>query len=58
MKFEFKDGLIWVSIGLVYEGRPYTIHNCIVDTGSGTTAIDIDFVEFNYRKPANPTEQI
>lgn len=52
MKFIFKDGLIWVSIELVYENKPYAINNCIIDTGSGTTAIDIDLVEFNYRKPA------
>ena len=52
MKFIFKDGLIWVSIELVYENKPYAINNFIIDTGSGTTAIDIDLVEFNYRKPA------
>ncbi len=52
MKFKFRDGLIWVSIELVYEGKSCTINNCIIDTGSGTTAVDIDFVEFNYRKPA------
>ncbi|RLC15200.1 MAG: hypothetical protein DRI57_13225 [Deltaproteobacteria bacterium] len=52
MKFRFDNGLIWISLGLKYEGKPIEIANCILDTGSATTAIDIDFVDFNYRKPA------
>jgi len=52
MKFRFDNGLIWISVGLEYEGRPVEIANCILDTGSATTAMDIDFVDFNYRKPA------
>ena len=52
MKFTRKDGLIWVSIALEYEGSHYSIDNCILDTGSATTAIDIDFVDFNFQKPA------
>ncbi len=50
MKFDFKNGLIWVSINLEYEGKDKKIENCILDTGSATTALDIDLVEFNYRK--------
>lgn len=52
MNFEFKDGLIWIPINIVYEGNSITVDRCILDTGSATTAIDIDFVNFNYKKPA------
>ena len=47
MKFHFRNGLIWVSIDLDYEGKDVKIDNCIIDTGSATTAIDIDLVDFN-----------
>lgn len=52
MKFEWKHGLIWVQMDLVYEGTKIKINNCIIDTGSSTTAIDIELVDFNYYKPA------
>ena len=52
MRFEWKGGLIWVSVELGYEGSNYTIDHCLVDTGSATTAIDIDCVDFNFQKPA------
>lgn len=52
MKFTRKDGLVWLSITLEYEGSNYTLENCILDTGSATTAIDIDLVDFNFQKPA------
>jgi len=52
MKFEWRHGLIWVSIIIVYEGISTKIDNCIIDTGSKTTMIDIDLIEFNYQKPA------
>lgn len=52
MKFAFRQGLIWIPIQIQYEGQLVEIDNCILDTGSATTAIDIDLVEFNYRKPA------
>lgn len=42
MNFEFKDGLIWISVDLIYEGKLVRVDNCILDTGSETTAIDID----------------
>ncbi len=51
MKFEFKNGLIWIPVVLNYEGAPVKIEKCILDTGSATTAVDIDFVDFNYQKP-------
>ncbi len=52
MKFEFYKGLIWISVGIEYEGKPVKIDKCILDTGSATTAIDKDFVDFNYDKTA------
>jgi len=52
MKFEWNDGLIWVSVDVEYEGMNYTIDRCLVDTGSATTALDIDIVHFNFQKPA------
>lgn len=52
MIFQWKHGLIWITFEVVYEGKGMKIDNCILDTGSATTAIDIDLVGFNYRKPA------
>lgn len=52
MNFEFKDGLIWISVDLIYEGKLVKVDKCILDTGSETTAIDIDIVNFNYQKPS------
>ena len=47
-----EKGLIWVSLNIVYEGQAFEIPECILDTGSASTAIDIDNVKFNYQKPA------
>ena len=52
MIFNFRNGLIWIAIDVEYEGENINIGNCILDTGSATTAIDIDLVEFNYKKPS------
>jgi hypothetical protein len=52
MTFEFRNGLIWVAIALEYEGTSIDVDRCILDTGSATTAIDIDLIPFNYQKPA------
>ena len=52
MKFEFCQDLIWIPIEIVYEGNIITVEDCILDTGSATTAIDIDLVPFNYQKIA------
>ena len=52
MIFEWKHGLIWISFYLEYEGKVTKIDNCILDTGSATTAIDIEMVDINYRKSA------
>ena len=50
MDFEFKEGLIWIPVDIVYERNLIKIERCILDTGSATTALDIDFVNFNYKK--------
>jgi hypothetical protein len=44
MRFDWKNGLIWIEIEILYAGQSIKIDNCIVDTGSVSTAIDIDFV--------------
>lgn len=53
MRFGFKQGLIWVPVTLQYEGVIVEVDNCILDTGSASTAIDIDLIDFNYQKPAH-----
>ncbi|MDM8560761.1 hypothetical protein [Candidatus Parabeggiatoa sp. HSG14] len=52
MKFEWKQDLIWVNITIIYGGKIIIIPDCIIDTGSSSTMIDIDLVEFDYHKPA------
>ncbi len=52
MKFEWKQGLIWINVTIIYGGKNIIIPNCIIDTGSSSTMIDIDLVEFDYHKPA------
>lgn len=51
MNFSWKNGLIWIDISLEYNGINYQIENCIVDTGSAGTAIDIEQIEFDYNRP-------
>jgi len=46
MILSFQNGLTWISINIEYEGKHTRINNCILDTGSATTAIDIDLVNF------------
>ena len=52
MIFTWKQGLLWIPIEIVYEGVPVKIKDCIIDTGSATTTLDIDLVNFNYKKEA------
>jgi len=51
MNFEYSHGLIWLNAGIQYEGRLINIDKCILDTGSATTAINIDLVNLNYQNP-------
>ena len=53
MKFQWRHGLIWVEIEIIYAGQRLKIDNCIVDTGSATTAVDINDIDFNYRKDSS-----
>ena len=52
MNFSLRNGLIWISIAIEYEGENINIDNCILDKGYETTAIDRYLVEFNYIKPS------
>lgn len=52
MIFEFRHGLIWLDFDIEYKGEVIKIDNCILDTGSASTAIDIDLVNFDYQKSA------
>ncbi len=49
MNFAFKKGLLWIAVSVIYEGQRIEINDCIVDTGSATTATDIDLVPINYQ---------
>lgn len=51
MNFYWKNGLIWIDVYLGYNGIKYQVENCIVDTGSAGTAIDIEQIEFDYGRP-------
>lgn len=51
MNFRWDKGLIWIGINIEYDGNKYNIPNCIIDTGSATTAIDIGLINFNYNRP-------
>jgi hypothetical protein len=50
MNFEYKQGLIWIPLELQYDSNWIKIENCILDTGSASTAIDIDSINLNYSK--------
>lgn len=52
MNFDYRNGLIWISLVIEYSGNEIKIDNCILDTGSATTAIDIDLIDFNYERPS------
>lgn len=50
MNFDYKQGLIWIPLELRYDSKWIKIENCILDTGSASTAIDIDSINLNYSK--------
>ncbi|ETR68696.1 MAG: hypothetical protein OMM_10261 [Candidatus Magnetoglobus multicellularis str. Araruama] len=52
MKIIERDGLIYLPITLKYDSKVYKINDCILDTGSAGTVIDIDFIQFNPKIPA------
>jgi predicted aspartyl protease len=45
MKFEYRDGLLFTSITLSFEGLTKTIDNIVIDTGASHTLISQDAVE-------------
>lgn len=34
MNIEFRDGLLFVSVLLEFQGQQLELHNCLLDTGS------------------------
>lgn len=45
MEIEFRDGLIFTSIELIYNGKSKIINNMVIDTGAAKTLISADVVE-------------
>jgi len=45
MKFEYRNGLLFTTIILSYEGRTKTIENIVIDTGASHTLISQDAVD-------------
>ena len=45
MKIEYREGLLFISIDLVYQSRRKTINNIVIDTGASETIISSDVVE-------------
>ena len=45
MNIEYKDGLLFTTVDLVYQGRRKTINNIVIDTGASETIISPDVVE-------------
>lgn len=58
MNFRYEKGLIWITIVIEYNGKKVQVDNCILDTGSATTAIDIDLVEFDYEKQPSTVKRL
>ncbi|SCZ10836.1 retroviral-like aspartic protease family protein [Alkaliphilus peptidifermentans] len=57
MKLEFRDGLIFTSIQVVYKGRTKEIQNVVIDTGAAETIISPDIVE-DLGVIAEPTDKV
>ncbi|ACB84625.1 retropepsin-like aspartic protease [Natranaerobius thermophilus] len=45
MKIEYREGLLFTSVDLVYQGRRKKINNIVIDTGASETIISSDIVE-------------
>jgi predicted aspartyl protease len=45
MKLEFRDGLIFTSIHITYNGITKVVNNVVIDTGAAETIISPDIVE-------------
>jgi len=44
MKLEYRDGLLFTSIQIIFEGKTKTINNIVIDTGASHTLISQDKV--------------
>lgn len=53
--FELTDGLIVVPALFAY-GQSEITPNCLVDTGSAGTAVEIDLVQMDYSRPSRIVE--
>ena len=51
MRFIEHDGLIFIPITLGYDYHVYQITDCILDSGSAGTVIDVDLIPFNPKIP-------
>lgn len=45
MQIEYRDGLLFTSIEIVYQGRAKLIDNMVIDTGAVKTLISQNVVE-------------
>jgi len=45
MNFEYRDGLLYTSINITFEGCSKTIENIVIDTGASHTLISQDAVD-------------
>lgn len=45
MKLEYKDGLLYTSIKLEYDGKTVGINNIVVDTGASFCIIEPSSIE-------------
>jgi len=45
MKIEYRDGLLFTSLEIVYRGKNICINNIVIDTGASQTLISQDSVE-------------
>ncbi len=56
MNIQFRDGLIFTSIKIVYRGRTKVISNIVVDTGASKSLISQDVVDDIGIKVSNEDE--
>lgn len=45
MKLEFRDGLLFTSVKIIFQGKEKIIKNVIIDTGAAESIISPDVVE-------------
>ena len=51
MKLEYRNGLLFASIDIVFRGRRITVHDVIIDTGAVQTILSADAVEAFHIRP-------